>query len=570
MSRKDPTPRYPTAPLVPAAPNALVPAAPNALVPAAPIALVPAAPIALVPAAPIARAPIALVPAAPIALVPAAPIALVPAAPITLAMMVTVVASACSVVRPVRLTPPPAPRAFLSDVGATRSSTGDTPGAPGAPPGSTERATENAVWWSAFADPALDSAIQETLRNNYFLRDVRTLIYENKLDPAVPQGWWWPLQIGIPATAPAGVQRVAIGVPPTATAPAGLQRYTSANVGVTASYQLDLWGNLDARRQAGEDFAEQQRQSTEIAAQNLAEQVAQLWFDILVERALKDRTEGEVRYNQELFDLVKARFEQHLVPRLVVLQQEQQLLNIRSQVPLIATRIALLNSQLTGLMGRVPSPRDELVPADRRLPDLPPPPRLGAPSELSETTPEMRFARLRVTEIEYRVNQNLSSWLPTIEVVGSTGVVAFASSDPLRESFAGVRLTWPLFDGGRRLTEARQLELTLQRRKWQYELALKSAIGRVQDALLQENNQAESLRSLRAQIELGRRLLEEARKIFEQGQSDYLPVLNALANLAALEREGLRAQRLLLSYRVQLYRALGGIWSYAVTKLTSD
>ena len=180
---------------------------------------------------------------------------------------------------------------------------------------------------------------------------------------------------------------------------------------------------------------------------------------------------------------------------------------------------------------------------------------------------EMRFARLRVTEIENRVNQNLSSWLPTIEVLGSAGVVSFEFSEPVMESFAGVRLTWPLFDGGRRITEAKQLELTLKRRKWQYELALKSAVGRVQDALLQENNQAESLRSLRAQVELGRRLLDEARRLFEQGQSDYLPVLNALASLAALERGGLRAQRLLLSYRVQLYRALGGIWSYAVTKI---
>jgi hypothetical protein len=105
-----------------------------------------------------------------------------------------------------------------------------------------------------------------------------------------------------------------------------------------------------------------------------------------------------------------------------------------------------------------------------------------------------------------------------------------------------------------------------KRRKWQYELAFKTAIGRVQDALLQENSQAESLRSLRAQVELGRRLLEEARKIFEQGQSDYLPVLNALSSLAALERGILRAQRLLLSYRIQLYRALGGTWSYEVTK----
>lgn len=480
-------------------------------------------------------------------------------------LVTTLLSGACALVRPVKVTPPPAPRAFVSDLAAAPS------GAPGAVEparsraGSAERATEAAVWWSAFADPALDSTIQEALRNNYFIRDVRTLIAENALDPATPRGWSWPLQIGVPATTPANLQHIVTAVAGSKPTPL---TYDAANLDLTASYQLDLWGNLDARRRVADDLVEQQRQNTEVASQNLAEQVAQLWFDILVERALKDLTEGEVRYNQALFDLVKARFDQHLTPRLVVLQQEQQLLNIRSQVPLIAARIALLNSQLTGLLGRVPSPRDDLVPAERRLPDLPPAPGLGTPGELSENTAEMRLARLRVTEIENRVNQNLSSWLPTIELVGSAGVVSFGSmAETFREAFAGIRLTWPLFDGGRRVTEAKQLELTLRRRNWQYELALKTAIGRVQDALLQENSQAESLQSLRAQIELGRRLLEEARRLFEQGQSDYLPVLTALASLAALERDGLRAQRLLLSYRVQLYRALGGTWSYDVTKL---
>lgn len=481
------------------------------------------------------------------------------------AIALLVLAGACSAIRPVDVRPPPAPRSFIAHEVA--SGAGSAPDTPRSSPGSARRATEGAVWWSAFADPALDKAIQEALRNNYFIRDVRTLIRENALDPAVPWNLWWPLHIGVPAATPAGIQRVTVGSPPVGQTDPLQLTYTSSNIGVTASYQIDLWGNLYAQRRVGKEIVEQQRQSTEIASQNVAEQVAQLWFDILVQRGLKELTEREVRLNQELFDLVKARFDQHLVTRLAVLQQEQQLLNVQAQVPLIAAQIALLNSQLTAVLGRVPSPDADLVPADRRLPDLPPPPDLGTPGDLIENTPEMRLALRRVTEIEHRVNQNLSTWLPTIEVLGSTGVIAFDFSDPARESFAGVRLTWPLFDGGRRILEGRRLDLTLKRRQWQHELALKTAIGRVQDALLQERSQAESLRSLRAQVELGGRLLQEARQLFLQGGSDYLPVVTAFANLAALERDALRAQRLLLSYRVQLYRALGGNWSHAVSEL---
>jgi outer membrane protein, multidrug efflux system len=482
------------------------------------------------------------------------------------ALGVTWLAAACSVVRPVRLDPPHPPAAFIVD-GARPS------GAPGSTdaPGATEPATHSAVWWSAFSDPALDAVIQEALRNNYFIRDVRTLIYEDMLDPTTPRGLLWPLQIGIPATTPANVQHIIAPQPPAADPklnPIPPLKINAANIDITASYQVDLWGNLDAARRVVDDFVEQQRQSTELAAQNLAEQLTQLWFDILVQRALKELTEGEVKYNEELFNLIKARFEQHLTPRLAVLQQEQQLLNVKAQVPLIATRIALLNSQLTGLLGRLPDPQDQIVPADRRLPDLPPEPRIGTPGDLIENTAEMRFAKVRVTEIENRINQNLSSWLPQIDLVASTGVITYGSSvETFQESFAGVRLIWPLFDGGRRMTEHKQLQLTLKRRKWQYDLAIKSAVGRVQDALLEEKYQTESLQNLRGQIELGRRVLQEARRLFEQGQSDYLPVLNALASLAALERSGLQAQRQLLAYRVQLYRALGGTWSYDVTRV---
>jgi outer membrane protein TolC len=83
--------------------------------------------------------------------------------------------------------------------------------------------------------------------------------------------------------------------------------------------------------------------------------------------------------------------------------------------------------------------------------------------------------------------------------------------------------------------------------------------------VVQEENEATSLRSLRAQVQLGRQLLDEARRLFEQGHSDYLTVLSALTNLVGLERASLQAQRLLLNHRVAVYRSLGGTWSRDVT-----
>jgi outer membrane protein TolC len=417
------------------------------------------------------------------------------------------------------------------------------------------------AWWTAFADPALDAAIQEALRQNYTIRDLRTLIYENQLDPTTPRGWLWPLQVEVPGQ----LQRSTAANPPTVGQLGGTSSYSQADIGISASYRLDVWGQLDLQRRLSDDLVEQQRQNTEAFAQSLAQQVTEVWFQILEQRALAQLLERQVRYNQELLQIVSARFEQQLATRLAVLQQEQQLLDTRTQVPLVQARLALLHSQLTALLGRTPTPDGDLVPADRRLPELPAAPPVGAPVDLLRNSPELRLAHSRVLEVEHQVSQNLASWLPSIDVLGSVGVQSFDFSEEYLTSAVGVRLTWPLFDGARRITEAKQLELRLQRRNWQYELALKTAVQRVQEALIQERTQAESTLAIRAQVELGQRVLEEARRFFEQGRSDYLPVLTALSNLSNLERASIQSQRLLLSYRAQLYRSLGGAWSEAAT-----
>jgi outer membrane protein TolC len=477
-------------------------------------------------------------------------------------IVIALLATACGHINTVNVAPPRAPHAFLTSVDAHDTEVQRPP---------VEKVTnDNEVWWTAFADPALDAAIQEAYHNNYLIRDTRGLIYENLLDPNLPQGWWYPLQVGI--LAPAGIQHLIVNLIP----PPGIPlSYNAANIDLTANYQLDVFGNLAAQRRVGENFSEQQRQLVEARVQDTAVQVAQIWFDILETRALRELTLTQIKYNQDLYDLVKARFEQHLTTRLVVLQQEQLLLNLQSQVPLITTKIALYNSQLKLLLGRTPTPLDDLVPADHQLPTLmPPQPNVGTPADLNANAPEMRYAKLRVEEIEDRIIQNRSGYLPTINLTGSIGVSTLAAhgsdlgtnSPAYKESTIGVTLTWPIFDG-KRITETKQLPMTLHRRELQYELAIKTTVGRVQDAVIQENNQATSLTNLRAQVELGQKVLTEARRLFEQGQSDYLPVLTALNNLTDLERASLLAQRLLINDRVELYRSLGGNWSYNVTTL---
>ncbi|RWX43379.1 Outer membrane efflux protein [Candidatus Electrothrix aarhusensis] len=84
------------------------------------------------------------------------------------------------------------------------------------------------------------------------------------------------------------------------------------------------------------------------------------------------------------------------------------------------------------------------------------------------------------------------------------------------------------------------------------------AVEEVENSLRQEQEQSKLLKALEEQLRVAGSLLEQTRNRYLNGVSDYLPVLSALVSVQNLERTLIRQQRVQLSYRLQLYHALGG------------
>ncbi|MCW5202610.1 TolC family protein [Desulfobulbus sp. US4] len=84
------------------------------------------------------------------------------------------------------------------------------------------------------------------------------------------------------------------------------------------------------------------------------------------------------------------------------------------------------------------------------------------------------------------------------------------------------------------------------------------AVEEVENSLCQEQEQSKLLVALEEQLRVAESLLEQTRNRYLHGVSDYLPVLSALVSVQNLERSLIRQQRVHLSYRLQLYHALGG------------
>jgi outer membrane protein TolC len=116
----------------------------------------------------------------------------------------------------------------------------------------------------------------------------------------------------------------------------------------------------------------------------------------------------------------------------------------------------------------------------------------------------------------------------------------------------------PVIDWDRRESEVDRREAIFMEELARYSHSYLTAIEEVENALWQEKYQHDLLKALRTQISIARSNLTESGHRYQQGLTDYLPVLAALQSLQRLERDILTAQRRLVSFRILLYRALGG------------
>ena len=78
--------------------------------------------------------------------------------------------------------------------------------------------------------------------------------------------------------------------------------------------------------------------------------------------------------------------------------------------------------------------------------------------------------------------------------------------------------------------------------------------------MIREIKQVEYITALDKQLKISQDGYREALSRYRKGLSDYLPVLTALTSTHRLQRSIVQAKFDRLTYRVALYRALGGSW----------
>ena len=411
-------------------------------------------------------------------------------------------------------------------------------------------------WWKSFSDPQLDAFVDELLRKNLdikqgWARVKQAVALARKAGAALYP--WIQAELGASYGQSSfyggdqfGDQSLASGRLP---------------IGLAVSYEVDLWGRVASLRNAARLDVKATREDLSAMAMSLVGSTTDLWFSIREIHAQKALVKSQIKVNRTYLELVELRFANGLASALEVLQQKQQVLAGQAQLPLLEASARVAHHQLDVLVGRAPGTSGRTLTAG--LPTCPPIPSVGAPAKLLNRRPDVRSARLRMLGADHRVGVAVAERFPALRLGASGGVNGNSVSSMFTTWVYSLvsNLVAPLFQGGRLSAEVARTRAALEERVQAYGKVLLTAFREVQDALIRERKQREHLKVVEAQITTARNALSHARDRYLRGQVNYLVVLTSLQTVQTIERNRLTAQRQLLSYRIGLYRALGGSWT---------
>jgi NodT family efflux transporter outer membrane factor (OMF) lipoprotein len=410
---------------------------------------------------------------------------------------------------------------------------------------SVQSVASDAVWWSAF--------------NRSDLNALEALAFSDNLD--IAQAWARLRQ------SEATALQAGADLYPSVSFTSGYDRTWSKDgdtavndfeLGLGVSYDVDLWGKIRSTRSAAEARALASADDLQSTALTISANVANRWIEVFETQRRVALLFEQLETNSTQLELIELRFRNSQSNSLDVYQQRQTVARTRSSIPGAQAEHLASQYALNLLLGRAAT---DVIEIDySQIPELPPMPATGVPSDLLAQRPDVRAALRRIEAADWNVAAAKADRLPSVSL-GLTGSTSSDQFDDLFDdwlaNFAG-QLVAPLLDGGRRKLEVEKQLAVVDEAVANYRQTVLTAFKEVENALMLEQKVFEELEALRAELELARQTLSAARNRYANGLSDYLNVTSSLISVQGLERDEIAQVANLFKARIALHQALGG------------
>lgn len=401
-------------------------------------------------------------------------------------------------------------------------------------------------WWEVFDDKNLNGLVDSALNANYDLQTAWYRLREAEALERQAQSSFFP-QIDASGSGQAVDSDVS----------GQSERF---ELGLSASYELDLWGKIRSEARAQSFRQQASFYDFQATALLLSGQVVRGWFDLLEARQQVLLAREQRQTNERMLELLQSRYQNGQGNLADVLRQQQLMESTREQEIVAETRLQVVQNRLSVLLGEQPQKQKIVSSGSMTFPELPPLPDTGLPAELIHRRPDIQRSLASLKASDQDLASSISNLFPRISISASLSTDAPNAEDLFDNwvrSLAGNVLA-PVFYGNRLQAEKDQAEAVRNQRIYEYGQAVLSAFQDVEDALIREKQQQRRLQSIEKQYELARGTTNQVRSAYFSGVGNYLDVLDAINAQQSLRRQYLSETLNLLGYRIDLYQALAG------------
>ncbi|MBU1419438.1 MAG: efflux transporter outer membrane subunit [Proteobacteria bacterium] len=333
---------------------------------------------------------------------------------------------------------------------------------------------------------------------------------------------------------------------------------TSLLLGLAAAYEVDLWGRLQAKEDAALFDIRASSEDLQTAALSLVAQLANVWYRLAASYSQLELLQMQQEVNRVGLQLIQLRFNAGQIGIADVLQQKQLIESKTGEQAQQRSTARVLEHQLAILIGVSPEMLE--MPGTPVLIELPLLPSTGVPLDLLSSRPDIRSSYAALLAADRRVAAAVADRYPRLSISADLNTSGSSAHDLFDNWLASLaaNLVGPLLDGGMRQAEVDRSSASAWEKLHSYGEALLTAVGEVEDALAQEKEQRLLINSMEIQLDLATRTLQSVKDRYKQGAESYERVLLALLSQQGLERSLVSSRQQLISYRIDLYRALGG------------
>ena len=340
--------------------------------------------------------------------------------------------------------------------------------------------------------------------------------------------------------------------------------YGDQAVGLTAKYEVDLWGRVHNLVKSGEAARQATAADLESVHLSLRAELANGYLNLRMLDAQAKQLTEEIKADQQALELTQNRFKGAVASELDVSRAKVQLDQTHAKLADIASVRALREHAIATLVGESASgfsiPPDTV---DIRVPSIP----VSVPAALLQRRPDIAAAQRRIAQSNALIGVAKAAYFPSLDLSAVAGYESAQQAALLTAPSLfwtiGPSALLTIADAGRRKAVEAQAEAVFRESGAKYRGTVLHAFQEVEDNLSLLHHLTVESHALEEAVKDTQRTLDIAMNRYREGVASYLEVVTAQASAEQVQLDELSLRKRRLQASVNLIRALGGGWGAA-------